>query len=50
MLVIFLKYEMSIRKQAEGLTDHFITPLHEINAKNHQKVGTPLHHHACIMM
>jgi hypothetical protein len=35
---------MSIRKEAEGPRAHFITPLHEINAKNHQKVGTPLHH------
>ena len=43
MLVIFLKSEMSIRKEAEGLRAHFITPLHEINAKNHQKVGTPYH-------
>jgi len=43
MLVIFLKSEMSIRKEAEGLRAHFIAPLHEINAKNHQKVGTPYH-------
>jgi hypothetical protein len=36
MLVIFLKSEMSIRKEAEELMAHFITILHEINAKNHQ--------------
>jgi hypothetical protein len=35
-VVIFVKAEMSIRKEAEELRAHFITILHEINAKNHQ--------------
>jgi hypothetical protein len=35
-VVIFLKSEMSIRKEAEEQRAHFITLLHEINAKNHQ--------------
>jgi len=34
----FLKSEMSIRKEAEELTAHFITLLHEINAKNYQSL------------